>query len=470
MVADDQDCDDGDAEVHPGATDGCDGRDEDCDGEVDEECPPGPSGEMSLADAEARLLGTVGSFAGWGLDGAGDVNGDGFEDILVSAYKESSLEEFGGAAYLVNGPVSGDVDLATMADASILGSTEDQYVGYTVSGIGDIDADGFADIGVFCQNYGGIVGLFNGPLAGEYDASEADALFGMMADDDYDNGLALVAGIGDTNDDGFSDFALANHYGSYDYSNGIVHLVHGPVTGAWSPFDVAYATIDGHSTPESTYVGYSVAGAGDMTGDGLDDVAIGTRGDNAWLLDGQVSGEVYLGDVGMALYHEGGGSLYVDGAGDVNADGYADVLVGTVIYDPGPDYRGTTFLVLGPVSTDVDLATADAALSGESEEGHAGYVGGAGDVDADGHDDIIVGAVGEDDYTGRAYLLHGPISGAFDLPAGGATLLAEAEGDRVGSPVAGAGDINDDSYADVLVGANGYDDYAGAAYLVLGGP
>ena len=189
-----------------------------------------------------------------------------------------------------------------------------------------------------------------------------------------------------------------------------------------------------------------------MNGDGLDDVAVGTRSDNAWIVDGQTSGAVHLGDVGTALYHEGGGSLYVDGVGDVDADGYADVVVGTLTYDPTPDLRGMTFLVLGPVTADLDLALADAALLGESEDSHACEVAGAGDVDADGHADILIGADAENSYTGQAYLVYGPVSGTLDLPAGGATLLGEAVGDYAGETVAGAGDINGDSYADILIG------------------
>ena len=174
----------------------------------------------------------------------------------------------------------------------------------------------------------------------------------------------------------------------------------------------------------------------------------------------------------MALYHEGGGTEYVAGAGDVDADGYSDVLVGTLVIDPYSDLRGTTFLVLGPVTSDLDLALADAALLGESEDSVACRVAGAGDVDADGHDDLLIGADGEDDLTGRAYLVYGPISGTQDLPAGGAALLGEAEGDHAGFPVAGAGDVNGDSYADILIGAPHSSlggEYAGLAYLVIGG-
>jgi hypothetical protein len=103
-------------------------------------------------------------------------------------------------------------------------------------------------------------------------------------------------------------------------------------------------------------------------------------------------------------------------------------------------------------------------------------VSGVGDLDGDGHRDILVGAAGEDTHgaqSGAAYLVYGPISGTSTLPAGGAKLLGEDEDDYAGHLTAAAGDINGDSYADLLIGAPFSDlggDSSGVVYLVIGGP
>jgi len=147
------DCDDSDPGMNPAAEERCgDLTDDDCDGVVDEGCFI--TGDVSLADAGARLLGPDGGDgAGMDLDGIGDVNGDGFADLLVGAPGMSDEEGYGiGGAYIVHGPVSGDLDLS-FSNVRLLGEGHGGRAGTSVASAGDTDGDGYDDILVGAPEY-----------------------------------------------------------------------------------------------------------------------------------------------------------------------------------------------------------------------------------------------------------------------------------------------------------------------------
>jgi len=129
---------------------------------------------------------------------------------------------------------------------------------------------------------------------------------------------------------------------------------------------------------------------------------------------------------------------------------------------------GAAYLLLGPLSGSMSVASAAAKYAG------TGSRAGVGDVDADGHADFLVGAGGDDtahENAGAAYLFLGPVTGALTSADAAAILLGEAEGDGAGG-VGGAGDVDADGYPDILVSAEGNDrggTSAGAVYLLLGG-
>ena len=228
------------------------------------------------------------------------------------------------------------------------------------------------------------------------------------------------------------------------------------------------------------YAGYSVAGAGDTNGDGNDDVLVGALLDDeggdaagaAALILGPASGTIDLAAADARLLGEDAvdTASVVAGAGDVDGDGNMDVLVGAP--NRGSDDAGTAYLVLGPVSGTWSLAIADARFPGEAADDMAGAgVAGAGDVDADGHDDVLVGAWGHDaggDFAGAAYLFFGPTSGTRGLGTADAKLVGEGVSAGAGAAVDGAGDVDADGHADLLVGSHPYQNMLGAAYLVLG--
>jgi hypothetical protein len=323
-----------------------------------------------------------------------------------------------------------------------------------------------------------------------------------------------VNGAGDLNGDGLADVVIgASDHNAMEIDNaGRAYVAFGkldtePVPLADVTAGLAGFAIDGES--QHGHAGWSVSGAGDVNGDGLADVLVGTpRADpNGIDWAGRiyvVFGKAHTDKVTPESLEAGIGGFVIDGegehydtgarvssAGDVNGDGLADMIVGARSACPHDAYwAGRAYVVLGKQDTEpVSLASLQAGvdgfvLSGEVEHDNAGAaVGGAGDVNGDGFDDVLVGAPFADpngDASGRVYVVFGS--------AGPESMLLEdvAQGiggfpidgeqlDSAGASVSGAGDVNRDGLADVILGAP----FAGLgengeefdrAYVVLGKP
>ena len=454
VVADgiDQDCDGGDLCFMDGDNDGfrpdststVASADLDCldSGEADGTVPVGDCDDgdatlnvsctKSLSSADAKLTGeTYDDRAGFSVSAAGDVNNDGYADVLVGASYESTGGAGAGAAYLVMGSSTGITDMGlSSADVKLTGET--RSLAGSVASAGDVNGDGYADV---------LVGAFREDTAGQ-DAGAAYLIYGSV--------------------DGLSDMSL-------------------------SSADVKF-------TGESAwdFAGYSIASAGDVNGDGYADILIGANRDDAGFTDAGAAylilgSDIALSDrslasanaklTGEAVDDFAGRS--VSSAGDTNGDGLSDVLVGAHLEDTGQSDAGAAYLLLGSSSgiSDMSLSSADAKLTGENGGDYAGWsVSTAGDVNNDGYTDVLVGAYGEDtawSQAGAAYLVLGSSSGISDmsLSSADAKLTGEAGSDAAGRSVSTAGDVNGDGYSDVLVGAP-YErtggSNAGAAYLVLG--
>ena len=155
-------------------------------------------------------------------------------------------------------------------------------------------------------------------------------------------------------------------------------------------------------------------------------------------------------------------------AGDINGDGHHDLVVGTPGYSDG----GAAFVVLGPAPASLALTDADAILVGESSGDLAGCaVAADGDLNADGISDLLIGAAGLDDEAGGAVVFYGPRDGTYELDDADIILEGTAPGDTAGTTAAWAGDTNGDLRDDILIGAPGHDGSGtdvGMAYLVLG--
>jgi hypothetical protein len=289
--------------------------------------------------------------------------------------------------------------------------------------------------------------------------------------------------VGDLDGDGRDDVVVGG-WGTHDGDSSVdVAWVFTSALEGQVDLDSADTRLLGER--EDPQAGWSIAGVGDVDGDGLDDFVVGAPGDDAagedagavYLFTSPVSGDVDLSAADAKWLGEAAGDQAgsaVTAAGDTNGDGLDDVLIG------GPYHggAGAAWLVLGPGTGLTSLADADAKLVAEESIGNAGAaVAGAGDTDGDGYDDLLVGAPEQAHAgaysAGAAYLVRGPASGLVDLGQADAIMRGQGEGTRAGGAVAGAGDVDGDGFADLLVGASGlhveqHEGDVGAVYLVSG--
>ena len=459
--------------------------------------------DTSLTVSDASFLGEAYyDSAGFPVAPAGDVNGDGYDDILVGAYLNDEAGVDAGQTYLVFGGVGGwamDSPLSTVG-ASFLGESDDSFAGYSVSGAGDVDGDGYDDILIGAPHddeagsNAGQTYVVLGAAAGwamDTSLSMADASF--WAEGAADNAGHSVSGAGDVDGDGHDDLLIGAPFDEYGDTGQTFVLLGRP--GGWSmdtPLSAADASFVGEGN--QAHSGWSVSGAGDANGDGYDDILIGAYGNDEV---GYRAGQVYLAfgkeagwSVGTSLSTADASFLgeavddragySVSGAGDVNGDGFADILIGAYTNDESGDQAGQAYLVLGRAagwSMDTPLSSVDASYQGENAGDVAGlWVAGAGDANSDGYDDILIGAPGSGAIVGETYLVFGRATGWYmdsSLAAADASFLGEEIGDWAGYRTAGVGDVNADGYDDISIGAMGNDEaanVAGQAYLILGEP
>jgi hypothetical protein len=376
---------------------------------------------------------------------AGDVNGDGFADVLIGApyYGWDDL----GRAYVYMGSAAG---LPASPDWFADGSQEGAQFGISLATAGDVNADGYDDV---------IVGTFQSREAFVFLGSPAGLSslpsWSAVGDSNDESFGATVSGAGDVDGDGYDDVIVGAPARSIG-GKGRAFVFLGSTTGlSTSPAWVVEA-----DQTDSGFGG-GVANAGDVDGDGYDDVLVGAAGySHGELHEGRVF--VFLGSpAGLSTVaawtaesdqaESGFGACAT--TNDVNGDGFADVVVGAFLYDVSRPDQGRAFLYLGSAGGlgTSPAWTADGEQMGES---FGQSVAGAGDVDGDGFADVIIGAPlhsGAEPGVGRALVYLGSPGGLASAPAWEAE--GEMEYEFFGYAVSTAGDVNGDGRRDVLVGS-----------------
>ncbi len=360
-------------------------------------------------------------------------------------------------------------------------------MGYAVAGAGRVNGDSYPDVLVGADRGGvikeGWAGLYLGGAAGPQTTPAWEA-FGESQGNMFGGALD---GAGDVNGDGYNDIIVgASNYGSDLPGEGAAYLYYGTAGGA--EFSPGWK-VEGNA--QGAQFGAAVAGAGDVNGDGYADVIVGMPG-YVDVVNGMVGAAlVYLGSddglqednswIDIGLYNEAYFGKEVNSAGDVNGDGYDDVLVGEPEYDSG-EYQnvGAVYLYLGN--------NTEFGLSNVHAWSYIGYRGGdflgtsasgVGDLNGDDCDDIAIGAPGFNTGsmldTGRVYVFYGcqneTVSRLNDTPDWGYSYLKANA--NTGIDVSGGGDTNGDGYDELVVGAYKLDDEhlnEGAVFAFFGEP
>jgi hypothetical protein len=391
---------------------------------------------------------------------AGDVNGDGYDDVIVGAPNYDAEVNGEGRALVYYGSAAG---LSATPDWSAGGDQDLEFFGFAVGTAGDVNGDGYADVivGAYFKSNGqtreGRAFVYYGSPSGlsiaadwTAESDQASANFGIS-----------VSTAGDVNGDGYDDVIVgAYHFDHGNDNEGAAFVYYGSASGlSQTPDWVAEGNKD------SAEFGNSVSTAGDVNGDGYDDViVVAPRYQDYY--EGRAF--VYLGSAtGLSLMPgwKADNTNSAGTAGDVNGDGYDDVIVGDfMIKNQAFVYHGSSS---GP------SLTPDWTFGVDDRLAYFGYaVGTTGDVDGDGYDDVVIGEPMYDHgnpFDGRAYFFRGSVSGLSTMPDG--TAQSVTPGAAFGTSVGAAGDVNGDGYADAIIGAPMYshDQVAEGGALVLYG-
>ncbi len=414
---------------------------------------------------------SLGLFGG-SVSSAGDVNGDGLGDFIVGAPFASSsnsdveVRERVGKSYVIFGSEEGfsnPFDLSTLDGGNgfvINGENADDLTGYSVSSAGDVNSDGIDDL---------VIGAYGAdPYGGPENAGRSYVIFGS----DEENGFSSSLNVTDV--DGENGFVI-NGENMNDYSGVSVSLA-GDVNG------------DGVG---DLIIGADFADPHGLKNAGVCYVIFGKRVDgskigfphpfNLSTLDGENGFAINGGSVSGFLGRE------VSSAGDVNGDGIDDLIMGAASADIGGQFNvGKSYVIFGSDEENglphpfnlVDLNGDNGfVIIGENEDDSSGRsASSAGDVNGDGIDDLIVGASGAN----KNYVIYGrridfphPFNlSTLDGGRNGFVINGENAGDALGSSVSALGDLNGDQIDDLFVGAPGADpdgrSNAGKSYVVFG--
>lgn len=407
----------------------------------------------SLGGLDVTIQGkAVSDNLGYEVSSGGDLNADGFDDLLIGARNNDDAVSGAGAVFTIYGSPNLSATFRvsdTAGDMTILGKNGTDLLGIATFGIGDFNGDGFDDV-----------------IAG--------------------------AALGDPYDPANSAGAITNAGAAYILYGGASLSQTYNISG-----EGVSVTLLGRVTQDQ--FGTELRGAGDVNLDGFDDVIVGARNNDDGGSNNEGAAYIFYGGSGITsgtTTRAGNNDVTIMGANttdyvgrdvsglsDINNDGFDDVIAGATGHDATASDAGVAFIVYGrrSLSGTVDTASfeEDISLLGKAvaTENFGRGLSGIGDVNDDGYYDFIVGArVSNDAGTdrGSAYVFYGGTSLPKVILAGNndVTITGRNNSDELGRAATGVGDINDDGIPDITVGAlkgDGVTTDAGAAYIVFGG-
>ncbi|MBK7876734.1 MAG: FG-GAP repeat protein [Planctomycetes bacterium] len=438
----------------------------------------GPSLAADLVDPPSYALGLE---FGMSATGCGDVNGDGLSDVSTGTFLYGSAGEAQEGLVLVyHGNPLPSALLTPLAGqtATLSGNGGDAFA-TALTTAGDVNGDGFSDLLVGSPGFQGSfasegrvllyrakndgTGLENTSVW-SFAGGQVDARLGTS-----------VSFAGDVNNDGFTDVLV----GAPGYANpptqfqeGKAYLFLGTASGVLS--NTPSWTYEGDAT--NAKFGQSVAGAGDVDGDGFSDVFVGAPG--ATVSGVQDAGRVYV-FLGSPLGLSATPALILDNpvlgdsrfgacvanAGDLNRDGQTDLVVGAPDYTNGQSEEGRFYVYVG--STAGILPAPAFSFESDAVGAHLGHaVSAAGDVDSDGFADLLVGSP-DHPGGGRVTLFRGQ-SGLQPIATGSQVFAGTQGGARLGAALCRAGDVNNDGFSDAVFAAPNHNVDQGEVYVHFG--
>lgn len=423
------------------------------------------SGPSTFDSGFALRFGTV-------VDGIGDFNNDGFEDVLISSGRDAAYLLYGqGDAY----PFKFSADSAIGSDIAQLAGPSGSWVGLSFSGLGDFDGDGNIDLVVGASkadlngaDSGGAYVLYGGDpvILGQESLPSMAASDGLIVSGPDAGALAgayqSVQGGGDFNGDGYDELVIATPdlASTADHATYVIFGAPNtpatftlPTLGAGNGFKFTAAS--------GSQLGATVASAGDLNGDGYDDVVIGDNSSSAHIIFGgsSVPASITAGSLnGSNGFNISGVRAVLSSGGDFNGDGYDDLLV-------ADNFAGMAYVVFGKsggFGTNLDVSSLNGSNGFAIQASNIGGPGAGGcltgDYNADGFDDVLIG-VPSGIGTGSALLIYGHAGIADALVTAnelnglnGLRITGVSSADRAGDGI-GAADINGDGFDDILVGS-----------------